>query len=369
MATLRGRNPKNTVQELLKINASGLSSTLVTVESGDGTATPLQLSTTAIALNGVQWPTTGASAGKVLSVATGGTALEWVTPASGADNKDIEFINAVNMRITGMSNVTIGSLIPGSLGVNWTAGQFVVSETSGDVYTVQSDGSLTLTNAMPTDGFRIVNVTAGANSAAARNPGTYFFKRVSGSLTVSSQPYIGSNQISFLSSDGTSYFPLANIVGTMSSLTTTAKSSVVAAVNELNSGKQATLVSGTNIKTVGGTSVLGSGNISIPYDIAAPVFGKPAANEVVLRIRTQRAFTLDTFYGYAGTTATASSAVFTVSKNGSSIGNITFAVSTNASTTNVATTSFAVGDILTITAPASQNASLADIDFFLKGTA
>ena len=36
------------------------------------------------------------------------------------------------------------------------------------------------------------------------------------------------------------------------------------AVNSALSGKQATLVSGTNIKTVGGTSLLGSGNIAFP---------------------------------------------------------------------------------------------------------
>lgn len=38
---------------------------------------------------------------------------------------------------------------------------------------------------------------------------------------------------------------------------------VAAALNDLNSNKQATLVSGTNIKTVNGTSILGSGNIDI----------------------------------------------------------------------------------------------------------
>lgn len=35
-------------------------------------------------------------------------------------------------------------------------------------------------------------------------------------------------------------------------------------VNTALSGKQDTLVSGTNIKTVGGTSLLGSGNVAFP---------------------------------------------------------------------------------------------------------
>jgi len=38
---------------------------------------------------------------------------------------------------------------------------------------------------------------------------------------------------------------------------------VAAALNDLNSNKQATLVSGTNIKTVNGTSLLGSGDIDV----------------------------------------------------------------------------------------------------------
>ncbi len=39
---------------------------------------------------------------------------------------------------------------------------------------------------------------------------------------------------------------------------------VIDKINELVDGKQDTLVSGTNIKTVGGTSLLGSGNVAFP---------------------------------------------------------------------------------------------------------
>ena len=38
---------------------------------------------------------------------------------------------------------------------------------------------------------------------------------------------------------------------------------VISKINELVDGKQDTLVSGTNIKTINGTSLLGSGNIDI----------------------------------------------------------------------------------------------------------
>ena len=39
---------------------------------------------------------------------------------------------------------------------------------------------------------------------------------------------------------------------------------VISKINELVDNKQDTLVSGTNIKTVGGNSLLGSGNIALP---------------------------------------------------------------------------------------------------------
>lgn len=54
-----------------------------------------------------------------------------------------------------------------------------------------------------------------------------------------------------------------NAIGTLSSLTTSAKTDLVSALNELNSNKQATLVSGTNIKTINNNSILGSGNLTL----------------------------------------------------------------------------------------------------------
>lgn len=41
-------------------------------------------------------------------------------------------------------------------------------------------------------------------------------------------------------------------------------SELIGKINELVDNKQDTLVSGTNIKTVGGNSLLGSGNIALP---------------------------------------------------------------------------------------------------------
>lgn len=62
----------------------------------------------------------------------------------------------------------------------------------------------------------------------------------------------------------------AAITGILSNLTTTAKTNLVSAINELDSDKQDTLVSGTNIKTINNQSILGSGNISLPTSSDIP---------------------------------------------------------------------------------------------------
>jgi hypothetical protein len=425
MATLRGRNPKATVQELLKINASGLTSTLASIESGEGISTPFQLSTTQIALNGITWPTTGAASGKVLTVSSNGTSAEWATVEAGGSsdwddltNKpaviaagatDVIARKAINVPVTEyfsvvysglgsnvMLSVVIGDQIPGApTGMVWAAGQYLFASTNhggvrGSIWVVNTDGTKSqvigglVAQSGDVDFDRIITSVINYGS-------TNFIYRVRNgvfvSVTQTATPNTGA-----LYHQGASLF---TALGDLSTLTTTAKTELVAAINEVNTAK-APLASPTFTGTVSGItkSMVGLSNVdnttdaakpissatqtalnakvstgAVPYDIAAPVFGKPAASEIVLRVRTQRAFTLDTFYGYAATAATTASAVFTVTKNGSSIGTITFSTSTNASTTTVATTSFAIGDVLTITAPASQNATLADIDFFLKGTA
>lgn len=72
-------------------------------------------------------------------------------------------------------------------------------------------------------------------------------------------------------------------------------------------------------------------------------------------------------YSKAGAAATAET-VFSVKKNGSEFGTITFAISGATGTFAAASaTSFAAGDVLTIVAPASADATLADVDFQLKG--
>lgn len=72
-------------------------------------------------------------------------------------------------------------------------------------------------------------------------------------------------------------------------------------------------------------------------------------------------------YSKAGAAATAET-IFSIKKNGSEFGTITFAISGTTGTLAAASaTSFSAGDLLTIVAPADNDASLADVDFQLKG--
>ena len=135
-------------------------------------------------------------------------------------------------------------------------------------------------------------------------------------------------------------------VGTLSSLTTTAKSNVVSAINEINS----TLTTWNNL----------------PYDLGSTVVGKPTASEVIFRFRAVRAFTLQSSgHEIVANVAATASSVFTITKNTTSIGTVTFAASGTTPSVSISQTSFAAGDRLIITAPASVDSTLADIDFTL----
>jgi hypothetical protein len=92
MASLFGRAPKDSFQELLKLDntGAGLDTTLRAVQDGSATNSPLQLSTTQIALNGALWPTTLGTAGQVLTAGANGT-MTWVTATSYAPLSSPDF--------------------------------------------------------------------------------------------------------------------------------------------------------------------------------------------------------------------------------------------------------------------------------------
>ena len=89
------------------------------------------------------------------------------------------------------------------------------------------------------------------------------------------------------------------------------------------------------------------------YDVAGSTLSTPADTDVVLRFRSPRAFKLpsgltgSTFY--AETAPSGSSAVFSIQKNDTQIGTLTFAASSNTATVSFGSeASFAVGDRLEI---------------------
>lgn len=112
--------------------------------------------------------------------------------------------------------------------------------------------------------------------------------------------------------------------------------------------------------------------VPLGYDIGFAIEAAPLAGEIVARYVTPRAFTLPsgatTSIAKAGVAATGST-VFTMKKNGSSFGTVTFAASGTSGTFSVASlVSFAAGDIITITAPDPADATCASIGITLVGT-
>jgi len=110
----------------------------------------------------------------------------------------------------------------------------------------------------------------------------------------------------------------------------------------------------------------------VPYDIGLFVPGKPASGATLIRFVFARAISFQV--NLAGSVslvgaAPAAASVFSISKNGSSIGTLSFAASASYGAFSVANPqSFAIGDILSIMAPLIADASLADLSITLEGT-
>ena len=80
MASLFGKTPKSSLQEILTINApEGITAALAQVGDGKGGLSPLAVSDTKVSINNLVWPTTGAATGKVLAVSATTNQLEWTT--------------------------------------------------------------------------------------------------------------------------------------------------------------------------------------------------------------------------------------------------------------------------------------------------
>ena len=99
--------------------------------------------------------------------------------------------------------------------------------------------------------------------------------------------------------------------------------------------------------------------------------GKPGASAVIDRYIATRAFSIPsgaTGSQFKGGTAATASTVFTLAKNGAAFGTATFAAAGTSATFAVAVAvAVAAGDVLTITAPGSQDATLADLVWNIQG--
>lgn len=104
------------------------------------------------------------------------------------------------------------------------------------------------------------------------------------------------------------------------------------------------------------------------YDFNAYYPGKPTASQVIFQAKILRACQIQTgtHQGVAGASSTAS-AVFSIKKNGTQFGTATWAAAGTVPTFSVTQTTFAAGDIVTITAPSTPDSTLANITLGLFG--
>jgi hypothetical protein len=118
------------------------------------------------------------------------------------------------------------------------------------------------------------------------------------------------------------------------------------------------------------TAVSGAG---VPYDLSAASAGTYSNSQVIFRYIAPRAVTITSTGSYFKcVTASSGTVTAAVAQSGSASTsfNVTFSVAggTTGSVPTGTTIAMAVGDILTVTMPASANSSLAGVYFTLKGT-
>lgn len=157
------------------------------------------------------------------------------------------------------ATVTIGAAIPSHpAGLTWAEGQLIGATTvsAGKIMRVEANGSKSVYAEATTS-------LAGKDSFDRIITGWYgtYLLQVRGG-TKMNYTALSIQQSSNIVHNG-AYLNTA--LGGLNYLSTTNKTSIVEAINELVAGKQAALVSGSNIKSINGTSIVGSGDVSVQW--------------------------------------------------------------------------------------------------------
>ncbi len=109
----------------------------------------------------------------------------------------------------------------------------------------------------------------------------------------------------------------------------------------------------------------------LPYDISGQSPSAPTASYEMIKVVMVRSVSFASAFALSKATASVSATAYTtfnVNKNASSIGTFYFSTGGSSGTYTGAGGSFAAGDILTVTAPSSPDATLSGISFNLAGT-
>ncbi len=127
----------------------------------------------------------------------------------------------------------------------------------------------------------------------------------------------------------------------------------------------------TQVATTAFVTAAVAASVGAPFDIGLYIEGVTTNSENVLRYVFNRAVTLPaslTGSHASANTASTGTVSFALKNNGGSIGTITFTASATGTFTFASPVTFAIGDVLTITAPVTADATLADININLAGT-
>ena len=106
------------------------------------------------------------------------------------------------------------------------------------------------------------------------------------------------------------------------------------------------------------------------YDIGVTFDGKPDASAVLLRYPFPRVVDFDTIFSGSQAvvgTAPTGAAQFSIQKNAVEVGTLDFGAGGSTGSFSGSAQTFQAGDVITLVAPSSQDATLEDLGLALKG--